>query len=144
MTRSGGDMESAILDKVPGHINDGEILHLLYSTEITWKHVNTLKTLTDFNDVVLSDWLNISVKTFREYKKPKSIVKENVKEQVLLLLSLVKHGATVFGSVKEFETWLNQENFYFDEKSPVFFLNTITGIKFIDDRLTAMEYGDNV
>ncbi len=89
-------MESAILDKVPGHINDGEILHLLYSTDITWQHVNTLKTLTDFNDVVLSDWLNISVKTFREYKKPKSIVKENVKEQILLLLSLVKHGATVF------------------------------------------------
>lgn len=144
MIRSAGSMENAILDKVPGHINDGEILHLLYSTEITWKHVNTLKTLTDFNDVVLSDWLNISVKTFREYKKPKSIVKENVKEQVLLLLSLVKHGATVFGSVKEFETWLNQENFYFDQKSPVSFLNTITGIKFIDDRLTAMEYGDNV
>lgn len=144
MIRSAGNMESAILDKVPNHINDGEILHLLYSTDITWKHVNTLKTLTNFNDVVLSDWLNISVKTFREYKKPKSIVKENVKEQVLLLLSLMKHGATVFGSVKEFETWLNQENFYFDEKSPVFFLNTITGIKFIDDRLTAMQYGDNV
>ena len=144
MIRSVGSMESAILDRVPGHINDGEILHLLYSTDITWKHVNTLKTLTDFNDVVLSDWLNISVKTFREYKKPKIIVKENVKEQVLLLLSLMKHGATVFGSVKEFETWLNQENFYFDHKSPVFFLNTITGIKFVDDRLTAMEYGDNV
>ena len=144
MIRSAGSMESAILDKVPGHINDGEILHLLYSNDITRKHVNTLKTLTDFNDVVLSDWLNISVKTFREYKKPKSIVKENVKEQVLLLLSLVKHGTTVFGSVKEFETWLNQENFYFDQKSPVFFLNTITGIKFVDDRLTAMEYGDNV
>ena len=144
MIRSAGSIESAILDKVPGHINDGEILHLLYSTDITWKHVNTLKTLTGFHDVVLSDWLNISVKTFREYKKPRSIVKENVKEQVLLLLSLVKHGTTVFGSVKEFETWLNQENFYFDQKNPVFFLNTITGIKFVDDRLTAMEYGDNV
>jgi uncharacterized protein (DUF2384 family) len=57
--------------------------------------------------------------------------------------------------MKEFESWLNQENFYFDNKSPVSFLNTITGspvsflntitgIKFIDDRLTAMQYGDNV
>jgi uncharacterized protein (DUF2384 family) len=67
-----------------------------------------------------------------------------VKEQVLLLLSLIKHGVEVFGSVKEFDNWLNAENFYFDNKSPVTFLNTITGMKFIDDRLTAMEYGDNV
>lgn len=144
MIVAGGNIEDAVLDKVPDHINDGEILHLLYSTDITWKHVNTLKILTDFNDVVLSDWLNISVKTFREYKKPQSTVKENVKEQVLLLLSLIKHGTTIFGSVKAFEAWLNQENFYFDQKSPVFFLNTITGIKFVDDRLTAMQYGDNV
>jgi uncharacterized protein (DUF2384 family) len=138
------DKESAILNAVPNQINDMEILHLLYTTDINWKHVNAIKTLTDFNDDVISDWLNISVKTFREYKKPKSSFKENVKEQVLLLLSLIKHGVEVFGSMREFDNWLNQENFYFDNKNPVSFLNTITGIKFIDDRLTAMEYGDNV
>lgn len=133
-----------ILEEVPRHISDGEILHFLYSTDINWQYVNAIKTLTDFNDDVISDWLNISVKTFREYKKPQSTFKENVKEQVLLLLSLMKHGVDMFGSMKEFESWLNQENFYFDNKSPVAFLNTITGIKFIDDRLTAMEYGDNI
>jgi len=136
--------ENTILEGVPRNINDGEILHLLYTTDINWKHVNAIKTLTHFNDDILSDWLNISVKTFREYKKPKSTFKENVKEQVLLLLSLIKHGVEIFGSVKEFDSWLNQENFYFDNKRPVSFLNTITGMKFIDDRLTAMEYGDNV
>lgn len=134
----------SILEGVPRNINDGEILHLLYTTDINWKHINAIKTLTDFNDDILSDWVNISVKTFREYKKPKSTFKENVKEQVLLLLSLIKHGVEIFGSVKEFDNWLNQENFYFDNKRPVSFLNTITGIKFIDDRLRAMEYGDNV
>ncbi|MEZ4822026.1 MAG: antitoxin Xre/MbcA/ParS toxin-binding domain-containing protein [Ignavibacteria bacterium] len=30
------------------------------------------------------------------------------------------------------------------KKSPITFLNTITGIRFVNDRLTAMEYGDNV
>lgn len=138
------DQENTIMEKVPRHINDGEILHLLYTTDINWKHVNAIKTFTDFNDNVLSDWLNVSVKTFREYKKPKSVFKENVKEQVLLLLSLIKHGKEVFGTVKEFDTWLNQENFYFDNKSPMSFINTITGIRYVDDRLTAMEYGDNV
>lgn len=144
MIKTRENTENLILDGVPRHINDGEILHLLYTTDINWKYVNAIKTLTDFNDDIISDWLNISVKTFREYKKPKSTFKENVKEQVLLLLSLIKHGVEIFGSVKEFDKWLNQENFFFDNKSPVSFLNTITGIKFIDDRLTAMEYGDNV
>jgi uncharacterized protein (DUF2384 family) len=129
---------------VPRHINDSEILHFLYTEDIDWKYVNEIKTCTNFKDDVISDWLNISVKTFREYKKPKSVFKENVKEQVLLLLSLIKHGTEVFGSVEEFERWLNQENFYFDNKRPVAFMNTITGIKFLDDRLTAMEHGDNV
>lgn len=144
MTKTMKDQENTIMEKVPRHINDGEILHLLYTTDINWKHVNAIKTFTDFNDNVLSDWLNVSVKTFREYKKPKSVFKENVKEQVLLLLSLIKHGKEVFGTVKEFDTWLNQENFYFDNKSPMSFINTITGIRYVDDRLTAMEYGDNV
>jgi uncharacterized protein (DUF2384 family) len=144
MIKTRGNAETVILEGVPGHINDGEILQLLYTTDINWKYVNAIKNITDFNDDIISGWLNISVKTFREYKKPKSTFKENVKEQVLLLLSLIKHGVEVFGSVKEFDNWLNAENFYFDNKSPVTFLNTITGMKFIDDRLTAMEYGDNV
>jgi len=144
MLKTKKNYETAILETVPRNINDSEILHLLYTTDINWKYVDVIKTYTDFNDDVISEWLNISVKTFREYKKPRSVFKENVKEQVLLLLSLIKHGTEIFGSMKEFYSWLNQENFYFDNKNPVSFMNTITGIKFIDDRLTAMEYGDNV
>jgi uncharacterized protein (DUF2384 family) len=136
--------DTLLLRDVPGHINDSEILSLLYTKDINWQHVNAIKTLTDFNDDIISDWLNVSVKTFREYKKPQNTFKENVKEQVLLLLSLIKHGIETFGSVKEFDQWLNRKNFYFDNKSPNSYLNTVTGIKFVDDRLTAMEYGDNV
>lgn len=139
-----GVVENVILKEIPGQINDSEILHFLYTKDVNWKHVNAIKHLTDFNDDILSVWLNVSVKTFREYRKPKSTFKENVKEQVLLLLSLIKHGVEVFGSIKEFDKWLNTKNFYFDNKSPTSFMNTVTGIKFVDDRLTAMEYGDNV
>jgi uncharacterized protein (DUF2384 family) len=129
---------------IPGKINDSEILYSLYSEDINWKHVDAIKQFTGLNDDVLSDWLNISVRTFREYRKPQSSFKENVKEQVLLLLALMKHGAHVFGSMKAFDQWLNTENFHFDNKPPAAFLNTVTGVKFVDDRLTAMAYGDNV
>jgi len=142
--RRAASLPGLLLKDVPCHINDSEILNLLYTREVNWQHVNAIKTLTDFNDGVISDWLNVSVKTFREYKKPPTSFKENVKEQVLLLLSLIKHGIDVLGSVKEFDQWLNRKNFYFDNKAPNDYLNTVTGVKFVDDRLTAMEYGDNV
>ena len=66
-----------------------------------------------------------------------------MKEHILLLLSLIKQGIQVFGTTQEFEQWLNTKNFYFDSKNPIVYLNTVTGIRFVGDRLTAMEYGDN-
>lgn len=143
MTRS-EQFEAVIIREVPRRINDGEILYYLHNKDVNWSYLNAIKKLTDFNDDVLSDWLNLSVKTFREYRKPNSSFKENVKEHVLLILALVKHGIDVFGSPKAFETWLNTKNFFFDNAEPETFLNTVTGIRFVDDRLTAMEYGDNV
>lgn len=141
---TGKNYDAEVIEGVPSMVNDSEVMYLLYNADVNWKHVHAMKSLTSFTDDVLSDWLNVSVKTFREYKKPKSVVRENVKEQVLLLLSLFKHGKNVFGSTQGFEAWLTNENFYFDNKKPFAFLNTGTGIRFVDDRLTAMEYGDNV
>lgn len=136
--------ESAILKAVPSTINDVEVLAYLHKKEVNWQYIVVIKKLTDYNDDTLSDWLNLSVRTFRSYRKPKSVFKDNVKEHVLLLLSLMKHGINVFGSATAFETWLNTSNFFFDNQKPESFLNTITGIRFVDDRLTALEYGDNV
>jgi uncharacterized protein (DUF2384 family) len=136
--------EANILDEMPSQINDIEILYLLQNRDINWHYVNTFKNLTDVNDDTISEWLNLSVKTFREYRKPKSVFRENVKEHVLLLLALFKHGIDIFGSAKAFEHWLNSENFFFDNQKPESFLHTVTGIRFVDDRLTAMAFGDNV
>ena len=95
-------------------------------------------------DEAIAKWLNISVRTLRNYKKPENKFKDNIKEQLLLLLSLFKHGNDVFGSSSSFNEWLNAGNFFFDGTAPASYLNTVTGVRFVDDRLTAIEYGDNV
>ena len=56
---------------------------------------------------------------------------------------LFKHGIEVFGTKENFTNWLEKENFFFDKKAPIEFTKTNIGIKFIDDRLTGIEYGDN-
>lgn len=132
------------LQPIPSLVNDTEVLYYLKNNGVNWHHLGLMRELTEQNDEVLADWLNISVRTFREYKKPGSILKANIKEQILLLVSLLQHGKAVFGSVGDFDKWLDHGNFFLDNQKPKSFLNTVSGLRLIDDQLTGMEYGDNV
>ena len=133
-----------IVSSVPVGISDSEILNLLHTNEINGEFIEAIKEMTDLKDQMISVWLNISVRSFRSYRQTNSRLKENLKEHVIVLLSLIKHGIQVFGTKDGFDQWLTTGNFFLDSKTPVTFLNTVTGIRFIDERLTAMEYGDNV
>ena len=132
------------LKHIPNRVSDIEVQELLRSRDINWSYMAKLKESAALQDEIISDLLNISVRTFRNYKKPESRFKDNIKEKVILLLSLFEHGNDIFGSSEEFYNWLNSENFFFDDTIPITFLNTVTGIRYVDDRLTAMEYGDNI
>jgi uncharacterized protein (DUF2384 family) len=143
MKRSSPEYPDHLTD-VPAILSDSDILTIIQTKDVNWQYVKTIKSLTNLNDDVLSDWLNISVRTFRTYRQPKNKFKESLKEHILLLLSLFNHGILIFGTPKEFDQWLKTKNFFLDNKSPDTFLFTVTGIRFVDDRLTAMEYGDNV
>jgi len=137
-------MSTRLLAGIPERISEAEVLTMLRTKDINWSYVQLVKEYTQLKDDLLSEWLNISVKTFRSYKKENAALKENMKEQVLMLLSLFKHGQAVFGSRDIFHQWLVASNFYLDGEAPIGYLNTISGIRFVDDRLTAMEFGDNV
>ena len=129
---------------IPEISNFTKVLFYLRQNNINWTYFNYLKEITTLNDEIISGWLNINSKTLRAYRKPESNSKENIKEHLVLLISLYEHGIDVFGSKEDFDKWLLSENYFLDNKPPEEFLDTITGIKFIDDRLTAIEYGDNV
>ena len=135
---------TGILDEISGTITESQVLTYLDTKNINNDYINEIKKLSGLNDDALAGFLNISVRTFHSYMHNDSNLKANVKEPILLLLYLIKHGLKVFVSKKEFETWLNTNNFYFDGKKPSSYLNKISGIRFVDDRLTAMEFGDNV
>jgi len=139
MTRS----EQNIYTGIPTQINPTQVLALVHAGTVTSKYMNVLKAVSAIADDVISEWLNINVKTFRSYKSKNVKIKEDLQEHTLMLLSLMKHGAEVFGTADNFNTWLDTDNFYLNWKKPNIYLNTISGIQFIDDQLTGMEYGDN-
>ncbi len=143
MAALGAVTRKAILN-IPEIGNNMDVFYYIKNNKIDENYMIYLKEETSFNDDVISDWLNISVKTLRSYRKPKTTLKENLKEHLILILSLYEHGKEVFESAEHFDNWLDTDNFYFDNKPPKDFLATVSGIKFIDDQLTSIEYGDNV
>ena len=137
--------EKKLLEKIPARISNTDVLHLIQHNEVTPLHIQAIKSLTNLGDGTISDLLNISVKTFRSYKQPQAKIKlkEDIQEHTVMLLALMKHGLDVFGDKDRFDAWLQTINPFFGNKKPVQYLNTISGIRFTDDRLTGMEYGDN-
>lgn len=129
---------------IPANISDSQVINYLHSEKLGTRQVSYLKALTKSTDKVISEWFDISEKTFQNYKNSKSKLNINFQEKLLLLLSLYKQGERVFGSQEEFNEWLEKPNFHFNNIRPVDFFRTISGIRYIEDRLTGIEYGDNV
>ncbi len=137
--------EVETLEKIPGTVDNNEIFQLVNASKIkkTTIYFLILKDITGGDDREISDWLSISEKTYRTYKIKAPKAKRSLLEKAIMLISLFKHGQEIYGNPEQFRKWLGTKNFYFDNKPPNSFLDTASGIKFIDDRLTGMEYGDN-
>lgn len=132
-----------ILRTIPSGISSAEVLHIIHTKNVSASYLEALKEESQVTDDVLSSWLNINVKTFRSYRDSSSELRPDLQEQTILLLSLLKHGKVLFGSNSVFRQWLDTENFHFGGRQPVTYLNTVSGIRYVDDRLTGMEFGDN-
>jgi hypothetical protein len=79
---------------IPEIGNFTNILFYLRKNNVNWQYLNYLKEITTLNDEVISSWLNINSKTLRAYRKPDSILKDNMKEHLLLLISSLKKIST--------------------------------------------------
>ncbi len=137
--------EKSLIKEIPNSpLNEIQILHIISTNIFDRQSISFIKRITKFNDKYISHLLNISVRTLRNYTLVGAMLKTNLeKEHWIKILSLYKHGEEVFGDKDLFIDWLNAENYYFDNKPPINFLDTSTGIKLIDNQLTAMQFGDN-
>jgi uncharacterized protein (DUF2384 family) len=129
---------------ITSFVDSNNTLQLIKSTKKPNSFFSIIKLETGETDEKISGWLGIDVKTYRGLKlSKKQNVRSSLVEQAIMLISLFRHGKDIFGTTEQFNKWLEKANFYFGKKAPVTFIDTISGIKFIDDRLTALEYGDN-
>lgn len=135
--------EYEVSDEIQNMVSETQILYMVNNNLVNPDHLNALKYGGTFTDDAVASWLNLNVKTYRSYKKSAGPLKPDIQEHTLKLLSLIKHGIDVFGTAETFSEWLYTEHMFLDWKKPEAFLNTISGISYVDKRLSAIEYGDN-
>ena len=135
---------SMVMEEITPYLSEPEVLEYMVRRDVDWRHVQAISLLTRTSDGLISDWLGINVKTLREYRKPGIQLKAQLQEHLILLISTLKQGRSVMGSVQALDRWLSAPNFFLDGRSPASFLNTISGIRLVSDRLAALEHGDNV
>jgi uncharacterized protein (DUF2384 family) len=131
------------IEETPSTVSDVEMVYFINTVNIESREFKFFKKLAQKTDKIISEWFNISEKTFQNYKNLKTEISMPFKEKFLHLIALYKKGELVFGSKEAFNTWLETPNFQFNNSAPVDFFKSISGIRYIEDRLTGIEYGDN-
>lgn len=124
-------------------MNPANMLGFMRSFDNEQGFLHSLKTKTLCTDDRISYWLNMNVKTYRNHRDKGVALKPDTREHLIMLTSLISHGISIFGSPEQLHQWLETENFHFDKQKPADLLNTNSGVRLIDDRLSGMEYGDN-
>jgi uncharacterized protein (DUF2384 family) len=131
-------------DMVLGALKDVDVLIFIDHNTVDASYLKGIKKLTRFADTAIAGWLHISTRTLRSYDSVNKVFDKKLSEQVVMMRAVFEKGKAVFGNPEAFDTWLDSTNFFFDGKKPTAFLDTTSGLRYIFDRLTAMEYGDNV
>lgn len=132
-----------LMQQLPSPVSNQYIIQQILAGTIDCTYLQAIKDISNLSDAILSSLLDITPKTLKTYINGTSKFKESTQEQILLLLNLYKHGFHVFSSEVNFQQWLERPNFYLDQKKPLEFLVSKSGISFIDDQLTAIQYGEN-
>jgi putative toxin-antitoxin system antitoxin component (TIGR02293 family) len=92
--------------------------------------------------LLIEDIFQISYKSFTNYRKNRKKLNPTASEKAFAMMSLYKKGRDLFGSTAEFNKWLTEPSFGLGQQIPQELLDTITGIRLVEEELTRIEYGD--
>lgn len=90
---------------------------------------------------LISELMEVSESTFYRWKTSKKLVDEKYAERLSELMNLFTYGEEVFESKKLFNEWLNSSNIHLKKKPPIQFLDSFSGIRYINHLLDKIEYG---
>ena len=138
MTKRGGKGKLGFTD-VASFWNDTAIARELETEGVSKKVYATVKeryvlTNDDFKEVFGSTWRTISNKSDFERIAGRSA------ERAVDLMALWDQGVAYFGSDNTFLAWINKPSMYFNDKAPIDYLDSHSGIKLIREEIYKLHY----
>jgi uncharacterized protein (DUF2384 family) len=109
------------------------------------KGLNT-KIFYDFAEAIkmpeknLAAIMNLSARTISNYKESKKSLEPLYGEHLLKLIALFEKGEELFGTIDEFNYWL-QKPFWNSAEKPAEWLNTGGGVDFLSEELDKLAQG---
>jgi putative toxin-antitoxin system antitoxin component (TIGR02293 family) len=88
----------------------------------------------------LATLINLSARTISNYKLQKKNLEPIYSEHLLKIIALFEKGEEVFGSIDEFNYWLNKP-FWNSHETPLGWLNTSGGVDLVTDELDKLSQG---
>ena len=84
--------------------------------------------------------LGTSTRNLRRYSENLKL-NASISEKLLLLADMYKNGISIFGTVKSFNSWLEEPNIQFGGEKPFNILNSFFGYRLISEELLKIEHG---
>ncbi len=101
-----------------------------------------LIAITLLTGPMIESILYVTLKTLANYKQRKTHLNAAMSEKVLSIFALYKKGISIFGSVDNFNKWMETSAYGLGGQRPNDLLDTMTGVNLISEELTRIEYGD--
>jgi putative toxin-antitoxin system antitoxin component (TIGR02293 family) len=119
-----------------------DILDLVHATSTSKNLFNKLVRVSGLSIKYLANEIfEVTPKTFSRYKNEPRKIPALLSEQAIKIIELYDLGNELFGSNKEFNTWLSEKHSLMSNKRPIAYLNTSTGIDMLFEELKRIEFG---
>lgn len=120
-------------------LNESEVVYAARAG-INRQKVNEIMHFTGFTLSEMGQYAHVATRTLQR-KNPGEKFPADISEKFLLIQNLYVRGSKVFGSLADFQDWMNTPNRIFDNSKPKDFLDTYSGLEYIMQELGRIEHG---
>jgi putative toxin-antitoxin system antitoxin component (TIGR02293 family) len=99
-------------------------------------------SLSGFTQDEFQETFKTTVKTIQNHVTRELTLDAALSEKLLKSFALFDKGVEIFGSAKNFHQWLGTPAYGLGNQLPFDLMDTITGIRLIEEELTRIEFGD--
>jgi len=99
-------------------------------------------SLSGFTQDEFQETFKTTVKTIQNHVTRQLTLDAALSEKLLKSFALFDKGSEIFGSAGNFQQWLNTPAYGLGNQLPFSLMDTITGIRLVEEELIRIEFGD--